>query len=203
MILVGLTGGIGSGKSTVARLLAGKGAVVIDADVIGHEVQAPGGPAYQPIVDRFGPGILGPDGSINRKKLGEIVFRDPEALKDLNAVTHPEIYAAIVARLDELRETDLLVVLDAPLLVETLTDRGRSLGMNALVVVAAGVRDQIDRLAQDRGMAAEDARARIKAQAPQSAKMAAADYIVDNRGSLEGLEKSVDALYDDLTRSRV
>lgn len=199
MILIGLTGGIGSGKSTVARLLGEMGAEIIDADLLGHEGQVPGGPAYEPIVRRFGPKILKPDGTIDRARLAEIVFSDPQALKDLNAITHPAIYRTILSRLEELRSTHRLVVLDAPLLVETLQDRGRSLGMDALVVVAAGIEDQIERVARDRGMTAEDARARIKSQAPQSVKLAAADYIVDNRGTVEDLQKSVDVLFDDLT----
>lgn len=198
MILIGLTGGIGSGKSTVARLLEAKGAEIIDADILGHEVQAPGGPAYEALVERFGRGIVGADGSVDRAKLGRIIFEDPTARADLNAIVHPEIYKRITARIDGLRDTDRVVVLDAALLVETLPERGSSIGMDALVVVAANREDQIERVVQMRGMSSEDAEARISAQAPQGIKLAAADYVVDNRGSMEELEKSVEALWEDV-----
>lgn len=172
--------------------------MIIDADVLGHEVQAPGEPAYEKIVERFGQEILESDGSIDRTKLGQRVFGDDEARRDLNAIAHPEIYKRIVSRLEELGKSDRVVVLDAALLVETLPDRGKSIGMDALVVVAANPQDQIERLAQDRQMSARDVEARIAAQAPAGAKLAAADYLVDNRGSLQDLEKSVDILWQEL-----
>lgn len=200
MILIGLTGGIGSGKSTVARLLKARGAEIIDADVLGHEVQRPGGPAYQALVERFGKQILDSEGSMDRAKLGRIVFEDSGARSDLNSIMHPEIYKRIMERVEELKDSSQVVVLDAALLVETLTDRGSSIGMDALVVVAANPQDQIERVVESRALSTEDAQARISAQAPQGVKLAAADYIVDNRGSLEDLEKNVEALWDDLRR---
>lgn len=200
MILIGLTGGIGSGKTTVARLLRARGAEIIDADILGHEVQRPGEPAYRALVERFGQQILDSAGSIDRAELGHIVFEDPAARSDLNSIMHPEIYKRIVERIEELKDSNHVVVLDAALLVETLTDRGSSIGMDALVVVAANPQDQIERIVQTRAMSTQDAQARISAQAPQGVKLAAADYIVDNRGSLEDLDKSVEALWDDLRR---
>lgn len=179
-------------------MLRAKGAVVIDADALGHEVLAPGGAAYQRVIDRFGREIVRADRTIDREKLGRVVFEDPEARRDLNAITHPEIYELIRSRLDELRGSGGLVVLDAALLVETLPDRGASIGLDALVVVAASPHDQIDRLAEGRGMSRPEVEARIEAQAPPSLKLAAADYIVDNRGSSEDLSKTVDVLFDDL-----
>lgn len=199
MILIGLTGGIASGKSTVARLLEKKGAAIIDADVLGHQVLEPGGPPYEKVVERFGDVVLTPDGRIDRTKLGEIVFGDPQARADLNAITHPEIYRAIVKSIEDFRTTGRVVVLDVALLVETLTDRGKRLGLKALVVVAANPSEQIERLARDRKMTTEQATARIRAQAPNASKMAAADYVIDNRGTFENLERSVDALWDLLT----
>lgn len=180
-------------------MLADRGAVVIDADRIAHEAIARGGPAYERVVERFGPRILAPDGSIDRAELGGIVFADAASRRDLEAITHPEIYSAIGRRLEGLSGFGGVVVLDAALLVETLPDRGRSLGLQALVVVAAEAQDQIERAVRERGLAAEGVRARLAAQAPEARKLAAADYVLDNRGTLEDLERSVDALWKDLT----
>ena len=118
MVVVGLTGGIGSGKSTVSAMLASRGAVVIDADAIVREVQAPGGPAYQGIVDRFGPGVVLPDGALDRAALAAIVFSDPAARAELGALTYPHLGVVMAARVDAQRETDNVVVLDFPLLAE-------------------------------------------------------------------------------------
>lgn len=199
MVLIGLTGGIASGKSTVARLLAERGAAVIDADVIAEEVRRPGGEGYDAIVARFGPEILADGGEIDRQKLGTKVFSDEGARIDLQAITHPLIYAQIVERIKEAANTHEVVVVDAALLVETLPDRGRALGIDALVVVAADPDVQTDRLARDRGMTSQDAALRITAQAPIEKKLAVADYVIDNRGSLEDLESSVDLLWNELT----
>jgi dephospho-CoA kinase len=197
VILVGLTGGIASGKSTVAQLLEAKGAVVIDADRISREILAMGRPAYEKVVERFGSLILAGDGSIDRTRLGEIVFADAEARQDLEALTHPEILEEVRQRIAE-AEQDRVVVLDAPLIVEAIGRRGRVLDLDALVVVAAAVEDQLERLAKGRDMPPEDARARMAAQAPVEHKLAAADYVIDNRGTLADLRKSVDLLWKDL-----
>jgi dephospho-CoA kinase len=200
LILIGLTGGIASGKSTVAGLLEGKGARIIDADVIARDVVEPGRPAYREIVERFGDGVVSSEGSIDRAALGEIVFADEQARRELEAITWPRIYEEISRRLEEARGSNGVVVLDAALLVESSADRGRNIGLDALVVVAAKVEDQIERLAEVRKMPEEKARARMSAQAAQEKKLALADYVLDNRGSLKMLERIVDVLWDDLLK---
>jgi dephospho-CoA kinase len=199
MILIGLTGGIASGKSTAAKMLADRGAVIIDADQIAREIVEPGKPAHDEILERFGYEVAGPDGAIDRARLGEIVFTDEAARKDLEAITHPAIFAEILRRIDQERSGDRLVVVDAALLVESLSDRGKSIGIQALVVVSAAEADQLERIARDRpNLSAEQARARMGAQAFAAEKLAAADYILDNRGSLQDLEHGVELLWKDL-----
>ena len=196
MILIGLSGGIGSGKSTAARLLGARGAVVLDADLIAHEILAPGGAAVSAVLQRFGPGVASPDGGIDRRRLRSVVFADPAARRDLEAIMHPLIYAAMASRLGGTFEPDTVVVVDAPLLVET---GGRDrVGMQALVVVAAEQSQQIERVVARGGMTAEEAARVIAAQAPAERKLAAADYILDNRGSLADLEAGVETLWADL-----
>lgn len=199
MILVGLTGGIASGKSTVADLLRRKGARVIDADRIGQASYRPGGPAYDRVIERFGEGILDESGEVDRRRLSDIVFSDPEALKDLNAITHPVIADEIARLVEEQRESDGMVVLDAALLIEILGGGKRPPGFDAVVVVAADVQDQVERLVRERAMEEGAAQARISSQAAAEAKLAAADYVLDNRGSLEDLKASVDSLWELLT----
>jgi dephospho-CoA kinase len=190
MLVVGLTGGIGSGKSTVSAMLAEKGAVVIDADAIVHEVQAPGGPAYQPMSDHFGPGVVRADGSFDRGAIAEIVFNDPEQLAALNAIVHPVVGQVIFDRLAAEGETDHVVVLDVPLLVES----GRS-DMAGLIVVDAPVETAVAR-AVARGPASEaDVRARIAKQATREERLAKADVVIDNSGSLADLEAQVDQVW--------
>jgi dephospho-CoA kinase len=199
MILIGLTGGIASGKSTAAKMLAGRGAVIVDADQIAREIVEPGKPAHAAILERFGPEIAGPGGAVDRARLGEIVFADEAARKDLEAITHPAIFTEILRRIDQERSGDRLVVVDAALLVETLPDRGASIGIDALVVVSAAEADQLERIARDRpNLIREQARARMGAQALAAEKLAAADYILDNRGSLDDLKHGVELLWKDL-----
>ena len=171
---------------------------MIDADAIGHGVIAPGGVAAQDVIAEFGPQILGDNGSIDRMKLGTIVFSDPVQRARLEAISHPAIYKEISRLIDEQRTSDNLVVLDAPLLVETLPDRGRSLGLAALVVVNSWPADQIERMIADRGMTTEDAEARIAAQTTAESRLAIADYVIDNRGNFEELETAVELLWEDL-----
>ncbi|MEY2478929.1 MAG: dephospho-CoA kinase [Actinomycetota bacterium] len=186
MLVVGLTGGIGSGKSTVSKLLAELGAVVIDADAIVHEVQAPGGLAYQPMVDHFGSAVVGPDGTFDRQAIAEIVFNDPEQLAALNAIVHPIVGQVLMGRLEAQSETDNVVILDVPLLVES----GRS-DMAGLIVVDAPVGMAVAR-AVARGAAGEDdVRARIAKQATRDERLAKADFVIDNSGSLEDLRTQV------------
>lgn len=195
MILVGLTGGIGSGKSTVSARLADHGATVIDADAIVREVQAPGEPTFDAIVERFGPEVVAEDGSLDRQAVADLVFSDDEALAALNALVHPAVGAEIARRLEEAAGTDGVVVLDVPLLVES----GRS-DMAALVVVDVDPEVAVDRLVRHRGMRADDARARMARQASREDRLARADLVIDNSGDLAALEEQVDEVWEALQR---
>lgn len=199
MFVLGLTGGIGSGKSTVASMLERRGAVAIDADKVAREVVEPGTEGYREVVEAFGPGVVGPDGALDRAKLAEIVFADPDRRRQLNDIIHPRVGARIAERLGELGDFDGVVVLDVPLLVES-TSGSRRL-VQAILVVASSVHTQVRR-AVERGMTEDDARARIAAQAPLEEKLAVADYVVWNDGTLEELEARVDEVWAKL-RERV
>lgn len=194
MLLVGLTGGIGSGKSTVARMLERRGAVVFDADVLARQSVEPGTPAYGAIVERFGAHVLAPGGDLDREALASIVFADPAARRDLEAIVHPEVRRLFAEACEHYRDTDAVVVLSAPLLVET----GMHTAFDVLIVVSATERTQIERLMRDRGMSEEKVRARIAAQAPLEDKAAVADVLIDNEGTLEELEAQVERVWEDL-----
>ena len=190
MLLIGLTGGIGSGKSTVSARLAEHGAVVIDADAIVRALQVPGTPVFQAMVERFGAEIVAPDGTLDRQAVADRVFGDAEALSDLGLIVHPAVADEIARRLDEETDTDHVVILDVPLLVES----GRN-DLLALVVVDVEPEVAVRRLVAQRGMAEEDARARMAHQATRDARVAKADYVLDNSGSLDALHAAVDALW--------
>lgn len=195
MRLVGLTGGIGSGKSAVSSLLAGHGAAIVDADEIAREVVAPGGPAYEPLVARFGPGIVAADGTIDRPALAAAAFGDRAALADLNAITHPAIGAVMAERLAALAargDVDVAVAV-IPLLGHRHVD---GLGLRTVVVVDSPPEVAVERLVRHRGMREEDARARLAAQISRQDRLALADYVVDNSGTLEELGERVAALWD-------
>jgi dephospho-CoA kinase len=194
MLLVGLTGGIGSGKSTIAHLLEDRGAIVFDADVMAHASIEPGTPGHDRVVERFGANILAPGGAIDREALGSIVFSDPAARRELEAIIHPEVRRMFAEGTEEHRDTDRVVVFSAPLLVET----GMHTAFDVLVVVSATVETQIERLMRDRGLREDQIRARIEAQLPLEDKAAVADVIVDNEGPMEELEAQVDRLWADL-----
>ncbi len=199
MITVGLTGGIGSGKSAVSRLLAGLGAVVIDADLIAREVVEPGTPALAEIVEAFGPEVLRPDGTLDRPALGARVFADPALLARLNAIVHPRVGERTAALLAEAEASGAEVVVhDVPLLVEN----GMQALYDAVVVVAASPETQLDRLVRLRGMAEEEARQRIASQAPLADKLAAATYVVHNDGPLEELAPQVERVWAELRSIR-
>jgi dephospho-CoA kinase len=195
MVVVGLTGGIGSGKSTVASMLADLGAVVVDADRLARDVVAVGTPGYQAVVDRFGAGVVAGDGSLDRRALAGVVFDDPAALADLNGIVHPPVRAAIAGHLAELEGSDSVVVLEIPLLVES----GRSYGASQVVVVDCPEDVAVRRLVEGRGMDPGDARRRIAAQVSREERLAAADVVIDNRSSLDDLRRQVDDLWSRLT----
>lgn len=190
MLLIGLTGGIGSGKSTVSALLARRGAVIIDADAITRELQQPGTPVFEAMVERFGAGIVAPDGSLDRQAVADIVFTDSDALADLNRIVHPAVGAEIARRLEEEAATDHLVVLDVPLLVESGRD-----DMAGVVVVDVDTEVAVRRLVEHRGMREDDVRARIGRQASREDRLARAAVVIDNSGTLEDLEVAVDAAW--------
>ena len=194
MILVGLTGGIGSGKSTVSSLLGARGAVIIDADAITRDVQQPGSPVIEKLVERFGATVLAPDGSLDRPAVAAIVFNDPDALKSLNEIVHPAVGAEMNRRMLEQRSTTNVVVLDIPLLTENPRE-----GLQGRIVVDVPVETQVRRLVAFRGFDEGDARARIGRQASREQRLAGADFVVDNSGSPENLEQQIDQLWNWLT----
>jgi dephospho-CoA kinase len=195
VLLVGLTGGIGSGKSTVSAMLAERGAEIIDADHIAREVVMPGRDAWCKIRDHFGPGVLFADGSIDRQALADIVFGDKSKLALVNEITHPAIFKRIADRLEAAKDRDVIVVLDAALLIET----GLAQRVDVLVVTHSPKEVQVDRLAA-MGMPAAQANARIAAQAAPEERLARADIVIDNTGSLEDLGRRVDEIWKELER---
>jgi dephospho-CoA kinase len=191
MLLVGLTGGIGSGKSTVSEALERRGAVVVDADRIVKELQQPGTEVFAEMVERFGDGIVGPDGQLDRPAVAAIVFSDAEALADLGAIVHPRVRDEMTRRLEELAATDQVVVLDVPLLVESGWE-----GMSGVVVVDLDPDVAVARLVEFRGFDESDARNRIANQASREDRLAKADVVVDNGGDLASLEAQVDRVWE-------
>jgi dephospho-CoA kinase len=194
VLLVGLTGGIGSGKSTVARLLAARGAVIVDADEVARHVVEPGQPAFERLVERFGPEIVGPDGRLDRARLAELAFATPEATADLNAITHPAVGAEFLRRM-EAAPKDAIVVCDVPLLVESETAASR--GYEYVIVVEAPRELRLERL-EARGIGRADAEARMATQATDEQRRAVATHVVDNSGDLEHLERQVEAVWREL-----
>ena len=201
MLLVGLTGGIGAGKSTVSTMLSGFGAVVVDADQVARDLQAPGSAMVEQMAERFGRHVVRSDGSLDRAAVASIVFGESaearSALADLNAITHPAIQAEIRARIEAHRDTDAIVVLDHPLLGEHPRD-----DLAATIVVDVPVDVAVERLVSDRGMDEADARNRIASQISREERLAAATHVVDNSGDLDTLRVQVARLWDDLVRRR-
>jgi dephospho-CoA kinase len=196
MRCIGLTGGIGSGKSTVSALLAARGAVIIDADAITRELQQPGTDVFAAMVERFGPGIVAGDGTLDRQAVADIVFNDAQALSDLNGIVHPAVGAETTRRIVEQAETDNLVVLDIPLLVENAGKRD----VAGIVVVDVDPEVAVRRLVEQRGMREEDARARMARQATREERRAKADVVIDNSGTLEDLEAEIERLWPRIQR---
>ncbi|MEV4917258.1 dephospho-CoA kinase [Streptomyces tirandamycinicus] len=195
MLKVGLTGGIGAGKSEVSRLLASYGAVLIDADEIAREVVEPGTPGLAAVVEAFGPDVLTPQGTLDRPRLGAIVFSDAERLARLNAIVHP-LVGARSAELEAAAGPDAVVVHDVPLLAEN----GLAPLYDLVVVVDASPGTRLDRLVRLRGMTESEARARMAAQAEPEQRRAVADLIIDNDGPLEALEPQVREVWAELRK---
>jgi dephospho-CoA kinase len=189
--VVALTGGIGSGKSTVSALLRERGAAVVDADAVVREVQEPGTPVFEAMVERFGPGIVAADGTLDRQAVADVVFNDTEALAALNAIVHPAVGAEIYARIASHEGTDDVVIADIPLLVEGKSAIARS----GLLVVDVPVETQVERLVTSRGFPEADARARIARQASREQRLAQADRVIDNGGSPAELAAQIDGVW--------
>jgi dephospho-CoA kinase len=194
---IGLTGGIGSGKSTVSALLAERGAVVVDADRIAREVVEPGTPGLAAVVAAFGDGVVGPDGALDRPALAAVVFADPEARARLDAIVHPLVRAR-AAELAAAAPADAVVVHDIPLLVET----GQAARFDLVLVVRADQEVRVARLVQ-RGLPEDDARARIAAQATDEQRAAVADVVLDNSGTREELAAQVDRFWTERVLPRL
>lgn len=188
MLAVGLTGGMGSGKSTVARLLVDRGAKLIDADAIARDVVEPGRPAYEKLVEQFGPEIVAPDGSIDRPALAAAAFAAPEAVAALNAITHPAIAEEMAARRAALEDSDDVVLLDVPLLAPEHRD---VLSLDAVVVVDCDTDTAVERVVSQRGIPEKDVRARLAAQVSREERRRGADLVVDNCGDRARLEAEV------------
>ncbi|HHT02320.1 MAG TPA: dephospho-CoA kinase [Firmicutes bacterium] len=196
MLVIGLTGGIGSGKSTVSNMLRELGAVIIDADVIARQVVRPGEPAWQELQERFGREIIRPDGSLDRRRLGEIAFHNSQALQDLNRITHPRIRERIIERIDQLRQMNVrVVVVDAPLLLEAgLTDI-----VDQVWVVDVDHETLVKRVQLREGFTAEQVEARLQAQMAPEEKRRRADVVIDNRGNVGQTQEQVLQLWHKIT----
>jgi dephospho-CoA kinase len=192
VLAVGLTGGIGAGKSTAADLLVGHGAVLIDADRIAREVVVPGGPAYQPLVERFGAGILAADGTIDRAALAALAFVDADSVAALNAITHPAISAVMAQRRADEEGGDRVVVLDIPLLKAAHRE---VLSLDVVVVVDCPLDIAVERLVGQRGFTRQDAEARIAAQVTRQERCEGADFVIDNSGDRARLVAEVDRVW--------
>lgn len=199
MFALGLAGGIGSGKSTVADELVARGAVLIDADQVAREVVLPGTPAHAALVERFGPGILDEAGHIDRPALAALVFGDPDALAALNAITHPAIGLEMLERRKALEGTDAVVVLAIPLL---RAEHRSTVGLDAVAVVDCPVEVAVERLVGQRGMDRADAEARVAAQITRAERVAEADVVVDNSSTRQHLAREVDRLWDWIESAR-
>ncbi len=204
MIEIGLTGGIGSGKSTVADALVARGAVLIDADRIVRDLQAPGAPVFEKMVARWGEQVVAEDGTLDRAAVAGIVFADEDELKALNDIVHPAVADEMKTRREALEDTDEIVVLDIPLLVQpdgkSIADRYANLA--GIIVVDIDPELAVQRLVAHRGFAEEDARNRIANQASREDRRAVADQVIDNSGSLDDLEPQIDEVWEWVQRLR-
>ena len=190
MILVGLTGGIGSGKSTVSQMLADRGAIIIDGDGIARALQRSGTAVFAAMVERFGD-VVGADGEFDRAKIASLVFSDAQALADLNKIVHPAIGEEMLRRISKLRDTDAIAILDFPLLTESPRK-----GLSGVIVVDVDPAIAIERVVRDRGMKASDVQARIDKQASRKDRLAIADRVLDNSGTKDDLVRQVDQAWE-------
>jgi len=196
MLTVGLTGGIGSGKSTVAKMLAELGAPSFDADKVGHDIYSPGGPAYKEVIAAFGEGIVAPDGTIDRKKLGPIVFADPAQLKRLEAIVHPRMFERMREMVAQMRAQGATapIVIEAAILIEA---KWQPL-FDEIWLVTAPRERVIERVEAERGLKREQTEARIKAQLSDDERRQHASLVIDNSGSIEDLRAKVTVLWQEL-----
>ena len=201
MLIVGLTGGIGAGKSSVARLLAGHGAAVVDVDALGREIIAPGGSAVQAVLERFGSELAGPDGGIDRPALASIVFNDPDELADLNDISHPAINELLDERIESIGEagTTDVVVLDMAVLTESTLGRDTRFPYEIVVTVEAPPDIRLERLIE-RGMTSEDAKARLASQATDEQRREVSNFVIGNGGGTDELADATEKLWDALCR---
>ncbi|MBV8772498.1 MAG: dephospho-CoA kinase [Deltaproteobacteria bacterium] len=193
MLTIGLTGGIGSGKSTVSSILGELGAPVIDADKVGHAIYAPGGPAYNDVIAAFGRNVLGPDGTIDRKKLGPIVFNDAAALQRLNSIVHPKMFARMREMVEDLRASGQRdpIVIEAAILIEA---NWQPL-FNQIWLVTASKERVVERVERDRGLKPEQTEARIRAQLPDEERRKYSTVVITNDGTIDALRKKVAELW--------
>ena len=199
LLTIGLTGGIGSGKSTVTQILAGLGAPVLDADKVGHAIYEPGGPAYQDLIDAFGEAILAPDRTVDRRRLGPIVFADPAALKRLNSIMHPRMFTRMGEMVAAMRKAGehKPIAIEAAILIEA---NWQPLFDEIWLVVAARER-VIERVERDRGMKPEQTEARIRAQLSDEERRRYATRVIENNGTIDDLRATVAKLWETLLRS--
>jgi dephospho-CoA kinase len=194
VLLVGLTGGIGAGKSTVARLLERRGAIVIDADQLARDAIAKGTPGFDDVVHAFGPEVVGPDGDLDRAALAARIFADPSQKATLEGIVHPEVARRFGESVERYRSTDRVVLYVSPLLVEL----GLAPAFDVVVVVTASPHLRVSRVASDRGLSPDEVRSRMAAQATDEQRMEVADVLIDNDGSLGELEPQIERLWADL-----
>ena len=187
MILIGLTGGIGSGKSEVARLLTERGAEIIDADLIVRELQQPGAEIYEKMIELFGPEVVAADKSLDRTAIAKKVFFDESLLKTLNQLVHPVVKRVMNERIESFRDTEKVVILDIPLLVENPRE-----GLDGVLVVDLDAEIAVKRLVEQRNMSADDARARIAKQATREQRLAIANHVIDNSGDRNALSQKIE-----------
>lgn len=198
MLSVGLTGGIGSGKSTIAAMFREKGAYIIDFDVLAHEVQNPGQPAWKGIIESFGGDVLDKDGRIDRARLADIVFEDKEKLAKLNGIVHPAVFDAWAARLREIESVkpEAVVLSDVPLLIEA----GAKHLFDIIILVFISPAEQLQRIMARNGYSAEEAKKRLSSQMPIDEKVRHADIVINNQASLEGAKERVGEVWEELVK---